>query len=192
MMYLNQFCCCWSARFGSIIIGWISIIFSASSLLAIVIAFGEEQFIRTLLKELERDLEQRYNDGLINLDAYEKTKFFYENIQKTIRYILIIGLILCVICIIVNLLLLFGVARKQSVLLKPWLIYIIFQLGIQFGYTIGFSIFLMSSGDTEFGVLNLFLSLLITTIGVYFWIIVLSVHKDICTINITCQLLVEK
>ena len=184
MMYLNQFCCCWSARFGSIIIAWISIIFAASSLLVIVIAFGEEQFIRILLKELERDLEQRYHDGLITLDTYEKTKLFYENIQKAVPYILIIGLILCVFCIIVNLLLLFGVARKQSLLLIPWLIYIIFQLGVQFGYTFGFSIFLMSSGDTEFGLLNLFLSLVITTIGVYFWMIVLSVYKYIRTINV--------
>ena len=183
MVYFNRFCCCWSARFGSIIIGWINIIFSASTLLAIVIALLEKPFISALLNELLRDLEQRLNDGLITEDTYQKTLFFYDNILKTISYLLIVGLILCVLCIVVNVLLLIGVKRKGSVLLLPWLIYSIFQLGIQFGYMMGFSIFSISAGDTDFGILSLFMSVVITVIVVYFWIIVFSVRKDILNLG---------
>lgn len=183
MKFLNQFCCFWSARFGSIIIAWLTIAFSASSLLAIAIALGEEKFILILIKELERDLEHRYEDGLITTYAYEKTKFFYENTKHTIPYVLIIGLIHYIISISVSVLMLFGVSKKISVLLVPWLIYGMFQLGVQFGYTVGFSIFLISSGDFGYGFLNLFLFLTITATGIYFWMVTLSVHKDIRNMN---------
>ena len=184
MVYLNRFCCCWSARFGSIIIGWISIIFSSSNLLAILIALVEKPFLKLLLTELVRDLEQRYEDGLITNDTYKKEHFYYTNILTFMPYVLITGLILDVISILTNTLLLIGVSRKNSVILLPWLVYTIFQLGIVFGYTIGFSIFSMSSGDTSLGVLNLFISLMATGIGIYFWIIVYSVRRDIRRISV--------
>ena len=179
MVYLNQFCCYWSSRQGSIIIGWFNIMVSAAGFLAVVIALMEKQFIQILITELINDAEHRYNDGIITKAAYEKELFFYENISRSILYVLIIGLCLCILCIIANVALLIGVARKQIFLLMPWLIYTILQVGIQFGYMIGFSIFCMLCGDTEFGVVNIVLSLLTMCIGFYMWIIVYSVRKDI-------------
>ena len=179
MVYLNQFCCYWSSRRGSIIIGWFNILFSAAGLLAVVIALMEKQLIQILITELINDVEHRYNDGVITTDAYEKELFFYENISRSIPYLLIIGLFLCILCIIANVALLIGVARKQTSLLLPWLIYTTLQVGIQFGYMLGFSIFCLLSGDTEFGVINIILSLLTICIGLYMWIIVYSVRIDI-------------
>ena len=179
MVYLNQFCCCWSARLGSLIIGWFNIIFSASGILAIVIAFMEKSFIQLLITELINDLEHRYKDGLITEAAYQRELMFYANISRTIPYLLIVGLIMCILCIVTNISLLTGVKRKQSMLLIPWLVYTILQVGIQFGYSFGFSIFCLSSGDNEFGAVNLVISILTLSVGVYFWTIVNSVRKDI-------------
>ena len=179
MVYLNQFCCYWSSRQGSLIIGWFNIIFSAAGLLAVVIALMEKQFIQLLITALINDAEHRYKDEVITKDTYEKELYFYENISRTIPYLLIIGLFLCILCIISNVALLIGVIRKHTSLLLPWLIYTVFQVGIQFGYTLGFSIFCMVSGDTEFGGVNIILTLLTICIGSYMWIIVYSVRKDI-------------
>ena len=179
MVYLNQFCCYWSSRRGSVIIGWFNIIFSAAGLLAVVIALMEKQFIQILITELINDVEHRYINGIITKDAYEKELFFYENISRLIPYLLAIGGFLCILCIIANASLLIGVTRKRTSLLSPWLIYTILQVGIQFGYTLGFSIFCISSGDTEFGIVNIIISLLTLCIGLYMWIIVYSVRKDI-------------
>ena len=179
MVYLNRFCCCWSARLGSLIIGWFNIIFSASGILAIVIAFMEKSFIQLLITELINDLEHRYKDGLITKAAYQRELMFYANISRTIPYLLIVGLIMCILSIITNISLLTGVKRKQSMLLIPWLVYTILQVGIQFGYSFGFSIFCLSSGDNEFGAVNLVISILTLSVGVYFWTIVNSVRKDI-------------
>ena len=179
MVYLNQFCCCWSARLGSMIIGWFNIIFSASGILAIVIAFMEKSFIQLLITELINDLEHRYKDGLISEATYQRELMFYANVSRTLPYLLIVGLIMCILSIVTNISLLTGVQRKQSILVIPWLVYTILQVGIQFGYSFGFSIFCLSSGDNEFGAVNLFISILTLSVGVYFWTIVNSVRKDI-------------
>ena len=184
MVYLNQFCCCWSARLGSIIIGWFNIIFSASGILAIVIAFMEKSFIQLLITELINDLEHRHNDGLISEEAFEKELMFYANLSRTIPYLLFIGLIMCILSVVTNISLLAGVKRKQPLLLIPWLVYTILQVGIQFGYSFGFSIFCLSYGDNEFGAVNLVISILTLSVGVYFWTIVNSVRKDIRNITL--------
>merc|ERR1712241_176943 len=101
----------------------------------------EKQFIQLLITELINDAEHRYKDEVISKDAYEKELYFYENISRTIPYLLIIGLFLCILCIISNAALLIGVTRKHTSLVLPWLSYTVFQVGIQFGYTLGFSIF---------------------------------------------------
>ena len=184
MVYLNQFCCCWSARLGSIIIGWFNIIFSASGILAIVIAFMEKSFIQLLITELINDLEHRHNDGLISEEAFEKELMFYANLSRTIPYLLFVGLIMCILSVVTNISLLAGVKRKQPLLLIPWLVYTILQVGIQFGYSFGFSIFCLSYGDNEFGAVNLVISILTLSVGVYFWTIVNSVRKDIRNITL--------
>ena len=182
MVYLNQFCCCWSSRLGSMIIGWFSIIFSASGILAIVIAFMEKSFIQLLITEFINDLEHRYKNGLISEAAYQRELMFYANISRTLPYLLIVGLIMCILSIVTNISLLTGVKRKQSMLLIPWLVYTILQVGIQFGFSFGFSIFCLSSGDNEFGVVNLLISILTLSVGVYFWTIIhsfVSIRRNI-------------
>ena len=183
MIQLTQ-CCCWSTRYGSIIIAWIGIVFSASSLLAIAIALSEEKYMEILIEELERDLDHRFADGEITKYTYENTKFFYENLHHTILYVLAVGLIHHLICVVIHALLLCGVATRRYHMLLPWVIYGIFQLSVQFGYTIGFSVFLMTSGDIVFGLLNFFLSLAACATGFYFWLVVYSEFKDICMLTI--------
>ena len=180
MRYFNHFCCCWSARYGSIIIAWLNIAFSLSSLLAIAIALGEQKFMLRLIKELEQDLEYRYEDGLVTTSVYEKTYVFYDKMERVIPCVLIIGFIYYIASISVNVLMLFGVSKKICGMLVPWLLYGVLQSGVQLGYTFGFSIFLISSGDFGFGFLNLSIFLLITATGVYFWMVVFSVYKNIC------------
>ena len=111
-------------------------------------------------------------------------KFFYENLHHTILYVLAVGLIHHLICVVIHALLLCGVATKRYHMLLPWVIYGIFQLSVQFGYTIGFSVFLMTSGDIVFGLLNFFLSLAACATGFYFWLVVYSEFKDIRMLTI--------
>ncbi|XP_027210696.2 uncharacterized protein [Penaeus vannamei] len=122
---IHTFCGCIQLESGVLIIGVISMFISLTELFRISLHFVDFELSLRHCQRLLKDLKKAEGDEKVDASIGNETrdKCPNENLVKTMYFSLGLQAILCIICFIVSVQLVYGVKMGRPKLLLPWMLW---------------------------------------------------------------------